>query len=45
MAYLLKERNVEPEKQPLLGNARMQQQRNCLDTGSDAYIRSYGAIG
>jgi hypothetical protein len=28
VAYLLKARNVEPEKQPLLDNARTQQQRN-----------------
>jgi hypothetical protein len=37
MAYLLKARTVEPEKQPLLGNARTQQQRNCHDTRCDAY--------
>jgi hypothetical protein len=44
VAYLLKARTVEVEKQPLLGNARTQQYRNCLDTRCDAYRRSYGTV-
>jgi hypothetical protein len=32
VAYLLKARSVEAEKQPLLGKARKQQQRRCHDT-------------
>jgi hypothetical protein len=32
VVYLLKARTVEPEKQPLLGNAHKQQQRRCHDT-------------
>jgi hypothetical protein len=42
--YLLKARNVEPEKQSLLGNARTQQQRNCHETRCDAYSRCYVTV-
>jgi hypothetical protein len=45
VAYLLKAKTVEPEKQPLLGNAPTQQQRNYKDTRCKAYSRCYGAIG
>jgi hypothetical protein len=43
-AYLLKATTVEAEKQPLLRNARTQQQRNCHVTRCDACSRSYGTI-
>jgi hypothetical protein len=45
VTHLLRARTVEPEKQPLLGNARTQQKRNCHDTTCDVYIPCYGATG
>jgi hypothetical protein len=37
VAYLLKTRTVETEKQPVLGNSRTQQCRNCHERRYDAY--------
>jgi hypothetical protein len=45
VAYLVKARTVEPEKQPLLGNGRTQQYGNCHDKRCHAYSRRYGAVG
>jgi hypothetical protein len=45
VVYLLKGRTLEPEKQPLLGNALMEQYRNCHDMGCDAYSCYHAAIG
>jgi hypothetical protein len=45
VAYLLKARTMELEKQLLLGNARTQQWRNCHDKRCNVYSHWYGVIG